>query len=198
MSDTARDYQTIETASTEGLEDLFEPLATPGQANADQGLTTPIQALTTPDQAMTGLSIEDAAKALSVKPRTILRRLQKGTLAGFKIDGLFGPEWRVVTAVEPLATPGQSNADQGLTTPDHPYTHDPTELVAELRQQITELKTELDRKVSEAQREIQAAAFRNGYLESQLEIEREQVKLLTDSQHKAGWWRRFYSWFIGR
>jgi predicted DNA-binding transcriptional regulator YafY len=150
---------------------------------------------------MTGLSIEEAAKALSVKPRTVLRRLQKGALAGFKIDGQFGPEWRV-TNFGPLTSPGQANTDLGLTTPDQPNTHDSagdsSELVAELRQQITELKTELDRKVSEAQREIQAAAFRNGYLESQLETEREQVKLLTDRQHKTGRWRRFYSWFIGR
>jgi hypothetical protein len=57
---------------------------------------------------------------------------------------------------------------------------------------------ELDTKLAEAQREIQGAAYRNGYLESQLEIEREQVKLLTDSQHKAGWWHRLSSWFIGR
>jgi hypothetical protein len=193
MSDTARDYKKTEPASTEGLEDLFGPLATPGQANTDQGLTTP-------DHPMTGLSIEEAAKALSVKPRTVLRRLQKGALTGFKIDGQFGPEWRVAN-FGPLATPGQANTDQGLTTPDQPNTHDSgvdgSELVAELRQQITELKTELDRKISEAQREIQAAAFRNGYLESQLEAEREQVKLLTDSQHKTGRWRRFYSWFIG-
>lgn len=119
MSDTARDYQSIQPATIEGLEDLFEPQASTSQASSDQG----------------------------------------------------------------------------LTTPDHLNTPDSTsELVTELRQQITELKTELDRKVSEAQREIQAAAFRNGYLESQLEIEREHVKLLTDSQHKNGWWSRFKKW----
>ncbi len=191
MSEPARDLIPLETASTEGLEDLFEPLTTPGQASTDQGLATP-------NQPMTGLSIEEAAKALSVTPRTVLRRLQKGALAGFKIDGQFGPEWRVATS-EPLTTPGQASTDQGLTTPDQPNTHDSSsELVAELRQQITELKTELDRKVFEAQREIQAAAFRNGYLESQLEIEREQVKLLTDSQHKTGRWQRFRSWFFGQ
>lgn len=122
MSDTARDYQIIEPVSTEGLEDLFKPLTTPGQANPDQG----------------------------------------------------------------------------LTTPNHPYTYESPELVFELRQQIADLKMELDTKLAEAQREIQGAAYRNGYLESQLEIEREQVKLLTDSQHKAGWWHRLSSWFIGR
>ncbi|HMY52689.1 MAG TPA: hypothetical protein PK671_07045, partial [Candidatus Obscuribacter sp.] len=46
--------------------------------------------------------------------------------------------------------------------------------------------------------EIEAASFRIGYLEAQLESERQQVKLLTDSQHKANWWSQFCSWFLGR
>ena len=187
MSDTARDYQSIQPATIEGLEDLFEPQASTSQASSDQGLTTP-------GQNATACSIDDAAKLIGVSTRTILRRLQKGSLSGFKVQGQFGPEWRVAI-FEPPTTPGQASSDQGLTTPDHLNTPDSTsELVTELRQQITELKTELDRKVSEAQREIQAAAFRNGYLESQLEIEREHVKLLTDSQHKNGWWSRFKKW----
>jgi hypothetical protein len=51
--------------------------------------------------------------------------------------------------------------------------------------------------------QIQALTYRNGYLESQLSerekdiIERdERMKLLTDSQHKPGWWAKFSSWFF--
>ena len=33
-------------------------------------------------------------------------------------------------------------------------------------------------------------------LEAQLENERAQMKLLTDSQHKGGWWAKFSSWFF--
>ncbi len=121
MSDTARDYQTIDAAATEGLEDLFEPQASTSQASSDQGLATPDQ-------------------------------------------------------------PHPAQADDLLVT--------------ELRQQIADLKLELNNKVLEAQREIQAAAFRNGYLESQLENEREQIKLLTDSQHKPGRWTQFSTWFF--
>jgi hypothetical protein len=36
------------------------------------------------------------------------------------------------------------------------------------------------------------------YLRSQLEEKNDQLKLLTDSQHKKGWWARFGSWFIGK
>lgn len=51
------------------------------------------------------------------------------------------------------------------------------------------------KQLANAQKELQAAVWRNGYLEAQLEAERQQVKLLTDSQHKPGWWTKFMSWF---
>ena len=43
---------------------------------------------------------------------------------------------------------------------------------------------------------LEAANHRNGYLEAQAEGFQEQIKLLTDSQHKRGWWARFASWFV--
>jgi len=42
---------------------------------------------------------------------------------------------------------------------------------------------------------LEAATYRIGWLESQLQDREKEVKLLTDSQHKAGWWARFSSWF---
>ena len=41
---------------------------------------------------------------------------------------------------------------------------------------------------------------RNKLEEFQKDIEQRdnQIKLLTDSQHKPAWWRRFGAWFIGR
>lgn len=35
------------------------------------------------------------------------------------------------------------------------------------------------------------------YLRSQVDEKDTQLKLLTDSQHKQGWWARFSSWFTG-
>jgi hypothetical protein len=63
--------------------------------------------------------------------------------------------------------------------------------------QATEVTKHLEL-IRDLQNQLQAASFRNGYLESQLENQREQIKLLTDSQHKGGWWARFSSWFFGR
>jgi predicted nucleic acid-binding Zn-ribbon protein len=63
----------------------------------------------------------------------------------------------------------------------------------------------LQAKLDKAHHELQAANYRVGYLENQV-TERERdiqeldgtLKLLTDSQHKGGWWARFSSWFFGR
>jgi hypothetical protein len=62
---------------------------------------------------------------------------------------------------------------------------------------------ELQSKLDTANRELQGASYRVGYLENQI-VEREQdilsrdgqIKLLTDSQHKQGWWARFSTWFF--
>lgn len=67
-----------------------------------------------------------------------------------------------------------------LITPDH-------QVVTALLARITEVES----KLSDAQNALQSANWRNGYLESQLESQRDQIKLLTDSQHKPGWWQRF-------
>lgn len=42
---------------------------------------------------------------------------------------------------------------------------------------------------------LEAASHRNGYLEAQLAEKDVQIKLLTDSQRKQSFWRRFCSWF---
>jgi len=49
--------------------------------------------------------------------------------------------------------------------------------------------------IRQLQDKLEAATFRAGYLQAQLEASQETIKLLTDSQHKTGWWFRFCSWF---
>lgn len=132
MNDTARDVEIIDSACTEGLDELFSSDDTPGQDRSD---------------------------TLDISPDDV----------GASFDS--------------QDTSGQDRSDN---------------LVSELRNQISDLKSELDLERSESQRQLQAAAFRNGYLESQLASKDEQIKLLTDSQHELGKWARFKSWFFGQ
>ncbi len=202
MSDTARDYQTSVPASTEGLEEFFEPLATTGQATPDLAIAIPYQPQATPVHV--GLEIEQAAKLLGVSNRTILRRLQKKTLEGFKINGPFGPEWRVsekalTTLSQPLTTLGQATPVQPHATPVHLVLHDIEERESELEQQDSansQALTTTNIDIADLLLKLEGASYRIGYLESKLEEKNSQIKLLTDSQHKPGWWAKFSSWFF--
>lgn len=119
---------------------------------------------------------KEAAKALGKSVRTIRRMLQDGTLKGCKIPGKRRDEWRVkpvtLSAKEPVSVPIQKG------------------LVSE-NDRLWQLLREKDAK-------LEALTMRTGYLEAQLELSKETIKLLTDSQHKSGWWTRFCSWFTGR
>jgi hypothetical protein len=66
------------------------------------------------------------------------------------------------------------------------------DLVDELRKQVLELKNEN----LGLHKELQGANWRNGYLESQAETKDQQIKLLTDSHIRGGWWTKFSSWFL--
>jgi predicted DNA-binding transcriptional regulator AlpA len=59
-----------------------------------------------------------------------------------------------------------------------------------------ELKSLLDVITKQAEK-LEAASMRIGYLEARTENYETQIKLLTDSQHKSGWWARFGAWFLG-
>jgi excisionase family DNA binding protein len=118
---------------------------------------------------------EQAAKALGKSVRTIRRLLQDGTLKGYKVAGPRRDEWRVkpVTMSVSDSVNVRVNASTGAET-----------------DRLWQLLREKDAK-------LEALTMRTGYLEAQLENHKEQIRLLTDSQHNAGWWARFSSWFLG-
>jgi excisionase family DNA binding protein len=209
MSDTARDYKINNLASTEGLDEFFEPLATLGQSTPDLAIATPDQTQATPDHA--GLAIEQAAKILGVSNRTILRRLQKKTLDGFKINGPFGPEWRVskkalTTHSQTLITLGLATPDLAIATPVQPQTSPVHLIFQDIEEEESEREqpdsansqtlttTNID--IADLLLKLEGASYRIGYLESKLEEKNSQIKLLTDSQHKPSWWAKFSSWFF--
>jgi excisionase family DNA binding protein len=174
MSDTARDYQSFQPATTEGLEDLFEPeIIGATQVLPGEGLPSDHQ----------GHPVEEAAKLLGVSVRTVIKRLRKGTIAGFKVQEKFGEKWVVSSEAligAPLGPPGE-----GL--PGDHQGH-PTERLLDI--------------IERQAKELQAAHWRNGHLETrvqdleeQIQMQTHHIKLLTDSQHKSGWRERFRSWF---
>jgi hypothetical protein len=203
-------YQPVETV--EEFTDLFHPGPT-------QVVTHPtLEAVADPAQA--GVSLEEASRLLNLHVDTIKKRLRKGTLKGFKVQEKFGEKWFV--SAEELPGPTQAVTDHTLEVVADPIqvvtdhtpeavgdpiqvvTHPTLEAVADpaqLSPALDRLITSLEKKdaVIESQAyQLKAAGDVIMYLRTQLEEKDTQLKLLTDSQHKAGWWARFYSWMLGK
>ncbi len=169
-----------DTLSLQGLDGVFNSTVETSRADSGQNA----------DQ---GWSLPDAAMAFGVTDRTVRRWIKQQRIAAWKVDGPRGPEWRI----QPGSKPDTEDIHAGpiLTTVDDQADH------TGLLQLVRELQDRLDA----AQEQLQGASFRNGYLESQVEGlknelqgQRETIKLLTDSQHKPGWWARLSSWFLGK
>lgn len=200
MSETVPDYQTIGAAATEGLEDLFVEVLP--EAGLGRPQVLPSEGLPGDHQ---GLPVEDVAELLGVSIRTVIKRLRKGTLPGFKVHDKFGDKW----VVSPQAILGAThlNDEAGLGGPqvlpseglpgDHqglPIEQTSSTTVQDSVLQVIQKQAE---QLQQAYTYLDAATARVLYLQQQLEQKDQELKLLTDSQHKNGWWSHFKKWFFG-
>lgn len=167
-------YQQAEALDVEGIE-IFEDVTGNDTFPKDnQEATSKLSA---------GLPIKDAARFLKVSPNTIRSRIKSGELAACKVKGPTGDEWRVFFGSLPTP-PKQTTNALPMDPPDQ------TRLLDLVEKQAAKLEV---------------AAGQIGYLKSQLEerereveSHKEQIKLLTDSQHQHhSWWRHFASWMGG-
>jgi hypothetical protein len=185
MGDPALEVPT-DHLTVEGLEHVLE-------AGDTGGDLPPGDIMAPGDPAGDMWTLDDAVRHLTVTKRTVLRKLKNGELAGYKVPGPFGQEWRIYPddraddIAGDLSPPKSSGTDPVVSPPD-------PSLIEELRRQISDLKSENQ----SLQKDLQGANWRNGYLESQVQSQETQIKLLTDRQHKQGWWTRLYSRLGGR
>ena len=178
------ELQTTDSVSTDGLEDFLEVEAIDNNSDVScEGLD--------PDQDY--WTVEEASRNLSVSQRTIFRRLKKGTLTGFKIDGTFGEEWRI----EPIDKDHDKGSEKSRPVQDTTYdtrqdekqTRDPN-----IESEIQFLKDLVKNQSSQ----LEAASNVIVYMKSQLETKDDQIKLLTDSKHQSSLWDKLTNWFHGR
>ncbi|MCC7531181.1 MAG: hypothetical protein IT342_21925 [Candidatus Melainabacteria bacterium] len=201
MGDPAIDI-TNNPLAIEGLEAVFD--LEPVTAGSAEPVTCASAPVTDASEPVPGVPVEQAAVALGSSINAIKKRLRKGTLRGSKVETKHGEKWFVAhselameiapaaTMLEPVATGSAEPvtcASAPVTDASEPVPGMPVDLIARIR----ELETKLE-----------GATFRNGYLEAENEglksvigIKDSHIKLLTDSQHKRGWWASFSSWFFG-
>ncbi len=183
------------------------------------------------------LSVHEAAERLGVSEATIRRRIRSGEVQAVKRTIPTGYEWRIVITDQPPVI----SVDQGVIIDDH-LAQSPLEAELTGRDQLPTIPVDqgvtndqqgvtsadqgvvtavpmaaFDRVVDEnqrLQRENVQLAGQVGFLQSELRQAREQIKLLTDSQHtleqpapdaaptlqaaaqpakRVPWWRRLFA-----
>jgi hypothetical protein len=211
MSDTAsatNDYQTIETASTEGLDLFFSenaldaPLEQPGTANGTASQNKAMPGIAS------GISVDQAAKLLGISGNAVIKRLNKGKLRGFKIPGQYGQKWIVDPSCLPAEAieihlenceeqPGQSR-EQPLEQSGSAFgTASFAQAMPGTSEGIASESLKVLAQVIQTQNaQLQAQNDLVKHLTTEIKERDHQLKLLTDSQHKGGWWAKFSSWFF--
>lgn len=179
MSDTARDYQTIQPATTEGLDDLFEPGET--VSHCEIPIET-VEILTETNETPGCLTVSELVRQSGIPRSTVYRHIRSG-----KYETVLGPDGKVRIPVRQNEIPILSHETTG-ETPNETVSH--RGIPNETRDEPTTGTVD----VADLLRKLEGATYRIGYLEAQLEAERQQVKLLADSQYRPGWWARFKKW----
>lgn len=181
MTDTARNIELLDHASTDGLADLFDvqkDLETVGIPS--ETIEIPCETSETPNETVGSYSVAEAQKLLNLPRSTVYRYIQSGKYQTVKgTDG----KLRILLRQSEIPIQSRETAEIPVET---------VEILAETSEKNQVLSSgNVD--VSELLRKLEAATYRLGYLEAQLEGKDREIRLLTDSQQqaKATWWQRF-------
>lgn len=194
MSNTAENFESHETASTEGLDTLFsQPVSfdvsgfseNPGGFPEISCESHEIQ-----EDDTVSLSVSEAVDILQISRSTIYRHAQEGKLRSETAkDG----KLRILVKQNEIPETSQEVSEIPETTSGSP---------AASRETVEILNGNLNSHASvdvdSLLFKLESATYRIGYLEAQLESKEEKIKLLTDSQNKPTHWQRFVRWFMGR
>ena len=200
MNDTARDSINYQPADTQGLDDLFVPIPKLApdenpilsQDEAKGAIENPNGLTETPES----FTVQEVVKLLGVPRSTVYRHVRSG-----KYQTIQGPDGKLRIQLRRSEIPALSQENTAETSNSLTETSNTTAEIVETTVETTETLTEnpsVSVDIDGIMLKLEAATYRIGYLEAQLESERKQVKLLTDSQHKPGWWTRFCTWFMGQ
>ncbi len=207
MPEEAHEIRFSDPADMTGLEDFFPSHDKAGQED---------------------LTLEEAAKRLNLSERTIQRRLKRGQLTGYKVNGDRGPEWRITleasldTTLKAVPTSDDMTVDTEVMTDAEAVSSEDTTPGATVpnAQLFQHFASFYQDQIENLQEKLEAATYRNGYLEAELSGAKTQLMLLPDFQARASkaeelelevqrlerelqnqkrnWLARFGAWFIGK
>ncbi|MDR3613059.1 MAG: helix-turn-helix domain-containing protein [Candidatus Obscuribacterales bacterium] len=209
------------SAKGEGYHDFFLATSGPENNKVESGTNPELVKQETTSNPVVSLSLKEAVDFYKISEKTIRLRIKEGKIPAQKVQGANVPEWRIYPngipseVIKPSSepVPELSEYTSSLDETDSPYAETEIEpepewyrsgSASETRQErpvivsiAPELKTLMDVITKQAEK-LEAANLRIGYLQAQTDNYQKEIKLLTDSQHKRGWWVRFSAWFIGK
>lgn len=205
MTEVAPNYQTKPTDSLEGLDSFFEVQAADVQdtvPHASGHVQDPIQ-VDVQDSVQEEITVIEASKLLNVDRRSVVRLLNWKKLSGRKDES---GKWLVSKPSVLERLKSQDPVQDSVLVDVQDTVPQESDIILDVSNQtqttIQDTALELVKQQSEQLKQaytyLDAATARILYLQEQLEQKDHQIKLLTDSQYKPGWWARFCSWFIGR
>jgi hypothetical protein len=218
VSELAPEVKT-DPVSIEGMEILFDqdsPEKNSPESMSVQDRTTisPNSVQDSPGKLVRPITVEEAARLLNISTNAVCKRLRKGSLTGQKTTGKYKDEWLVEGSelIEILKVDFSSFQDSPeIISAESGSVQDQTKLSPGSVQESPDSLTRLVDLVEKQAAKLETAAGQIGYLKAQLESQgnylegqaklleakEAEIKLLTDSQHKVGWWSRFSAWFTG-
>lgn len=186
MNATARDFNS-QPADTSGLEDIFD------LEDIQSSVDSHRDAQSNPSENQLILTAAEASAHLRIPLSTMYRRIRAGK---FKtVEGQDGSV-RII-----LAQSENQNTEVILSDSHHENQNSEVVLSDSHGENhfLCSSPNEFDKFVcllNERDKKLEAASYRIGYLESQLEERDQAIKLLTDSQHRPGWLAKLSSWFF--
>lgn len=182
----------IDPVSLKGLEDVFDVAPVP------EPVTDFFAPVPEPVTRAEPVPIEEAAALLGTSVNALKKRLRKGSLKGRKIETKHGEKWFVclpdlapVTNISAPVPERVTRAREPVADILAPVPEPVTCATAPTPQDATLIQI-----IENQAHQLKAAGDVIMYLRSQIDEKETQLKLLTDSQHNAGWWSHFCSWII--
>lgn len=193
MGDPALDI-TNNHLAIEGLEELLvaQELGT-AQGSAHTPKDSPEITPGSAKGLASGVPVEEAAKRLGISPNAVLKRLRKGKLQGQKVSGQFGNHWLVDISGVPEPVEIELEPEPGTAQGSAHTPEGSSEAMPGLAKGLASDNSDRERDLLQL---VVHLSKENGALQALLTEREQQLKLLTDSQHKRAWWGRFSSWFV--
>lgn len=173
----------LDLAGTEGLDQLF-------QVEQDQQIQNQDQL----DDQLDHVPLIEAAKRLGKSRRYVHKLVTERRLPAFRDSR---GRWFVKLDQGQIQIQDQQfQAEQVDLHLAHGEIHLEEPQEDQHAARLLDIIESLQSQVNAAQNQLQAASYRNGYLEAQLQERDNTIKLLTDSREShRRWWHRFTSYF---